>query len=91
MATIPRFLKIEDGQTVGTRPRLHIDEVYENGTVLDTVRERPSYRTRLIKKTKRKLQEAEELRAFLERKRAKTISLSQLKDILENDGAKGDS
>lgn len=84
MATIPRFLKVDDGQTVATRPRLHIDEVYENGTVLDVVRVRPTLRTKIIKRTKRRLAELEELKAFAEKKGSLNLTKSELETILKD-------
>lgn len=81
---IPRFLNTEDGKTVGTRPRLHIDEVYENGTVFDTVRVRPSLRTKLIKKAKRRLAELEELKAFADKKGLQNITRAELEAIFKD-------
>lgn len=83
MNRVPKFLKVEDGRTVATRPRLHIDEVYENGTVFDTVRVRPTLRTKIIKKTKRRIAELEELKAFAEKKGILNPTKADLEAILK--------
>lgn len=88
---LPKFLQTYEEEIVGRRPKLQVDDLEEGGTALDTVRFRPGYKTRTIKKAKRKLQEAEEFRAFVEQKQAKAITVDQLKAILENDGIKGNS
>ncbi len=82
MTNIPRFLRAQDGRTVAQRPRLYIDEVSENATVLDILQRRPLYRTKLIKKLKRRIAEFEELRAFAESKGDKALSEDKLRDIL---------
>ena len=81
---IPKFLKIEDGRTVATRPRLHVDEVAGTGTALDVVRVRPMLKTKIIKKTKRRLAELEELKTFVDKKGYLNISKTELEAILKD-------
>lgn len=82
MTDILRLLWIRNGRTVAQRPRLYIDEASGNATALDILQRRPLYRTKLIKKLKRRIAEFEELRAFAESKGDKALSEDKLKDIL---------
>lgn len=84
MNKVPKFLQIKDGQTVGTRPKLDIDDITENGTALDVVRKRPLYRTKLIKKLRRQVAELEELKAFAESKGSENISKEELENIFKD-------
>lgn len=84
MTQVPRFLNLEDGRSVSSRPRLHIDEVAETGTALDVVRVRPMLKTKIIKKTKRRLAELEELKTFVDKKGYLNISRTELEAILKD-------
>ena len=84
MTRIPKFLQIKDGQTVGTRPKLDIDDITENATALDMVRKRPLYRTKLIKKLRRQIAELEELKAFVDSKGDRNLSKEELKNIFKD-------
>lgn len=84
MTRIPKFLQIQDGRTVGTRPKLDIDDITENGTALDVVRKRPLYRTKLIKKLRRQIAELEELKAFVDSKGDRNLSKEELENIFKD-------
>ena len=53
----------------GKRPALPIDRVQGDGTALDTVRYRPTYKQKAFKKITKKLAEAEEYVQFVRKKK----------------------
>lgn len=71
---VPKWLEIDPRfPSLSSRPRLgHLDELEENptgeGTALDTVKRRPGHRLKTLKKISRTLAEAEELKAWAEKK-----------------------
>lgn len=54
--------------TVSSRPRLPIDAVDGDGTVLDVMKTKPSYKYSTFKKVSRQIQDAEVLKQFAESK-----------------------
>lgn len=71
---LPKWLEIDPRfGSLSDRPRLgRLDELEEErsgeGTALDTVKHRPSYRLKVLKKITRALAEAEEWKEFAEKK-----------------------
>lgn len=58
MKKIPRWLQCSS-YSLSSRPALKIDELEEDGTALDTVRRRPSQRSRAIKQAVKQVMAAE--------------------------------
>ena len=76
---IPKWLKAT-GKDFSQREALEIDSLEEDGTALNTARNRPPYKFKVYKKVKRRLAEMEELHEWIEKKSEQ----SDLDDFLDN-------
>lgn len=62
---IPKWLQ---GPVSSDRGELEIDYIEEDGTALDTVLKKPSYKWKTMKKVRRRLAEMEELHEWIRKK-----------------------
>lgn len=67
------------------RPHLPVDEIKDGqGTVFDTARIKPSHKFRIYKRTKRKLQDLEEMKKLVQNKGLSCITREELEEIINS-------